>query len=123
MLIGCILYPVNHSRQIHGTFNRLLTNNLNILIHRLRHEPINRPQEAPPDLLTEIGKGIAQRGTGNLDQPPIWLIQLLDQKQRASGRQRTDEQDDNDRRIAGRGQAEAEEDNHEPEYQYHEEWR
>jgi len=33
--------------------------------------------------------------------------------------QRTDKQDNNDRHIAGREQAEAEENNHEPGHQYH----
>ena len=89
--------------------NHFFTNKLNIFIHCFRHPSHTHTAEAPPDLLTEMGNGVAQRGTWDRDQPLVWTVQLLDQVECPCDRQRTDEQDDNDRRIAGREQAKTQE--------------
>jgi hypothetical protein len=72
-------------------------------------------------LLPQMREGVMQRGAGDLDNPAIRPVQLHDHEKRRRCRYGTDEQDDDDCRVAGCKQTEAREDDGEPEDQDHEE--
>ena len=63
-----------------------------------------------------VQRGV-ERGAGELDQPVIGLVHFDDQIDRAGDRQRADEQRRDDAAIGGREQAEARQDDGEPEHQ------
>src|SRR5271166_3072166 len=72
-------------------------------------------------LLAQLSKRIAQRGIRDLHEPSKGLIELEDKEDRARHREGPDQERDEDGRVAGRKEAEAGEDDAEPENQYDQE--
>src|SRR5262245_4624709 len=72
-------------------------------------------------LLAEMRQRGAQRSAGNVDEPLEWLVQLEDQIDRTRDGERADEERRDDGHIARRKEAEAGEEDGDPEGQDHQE--